>query len=70
MKPKNIYDHHRKHIGTVKYLKNKNEYGFEFQDDNHYANTLVSVDGLDEYMNSFGFMYEEDLKQITLEDLL
>ena len=70
MKTKNIYDHNRKHIGTVKYLKNKNMYSVTFHDDTHYANTLVSVDGLDDYLGAFGFIRESELGQLNLTDFI
>jgi len=49
------------YIGYVKFLKNKNEYGIFFTDDNLYANTLVSVDGLDEYLEDMGFKTENEV---------
>lgn len=49
------------YIGYVKFLKNKNEYGIFFTDDNLYANTLVSVNGLDEYLDDMGFQNENEV---------
>ena len=49
------------YIGYVKFLKNKNEYGIFFTDDNLYANTLVSVNGLDEYLEDMGFQNEHEV---------
>ena len=49
------------YIGYVKFLKNKNEYGILFTDDNLYSNTLVSVNGLDEYLEDMGFKTENEV---------
>ena len=49
------------YIGYVKFLKNKNEYGIFFTDDNLYADTLVSVNGLDEYLDDMGFQNENEV---------
>ena len=49
------------YIGYVKFLKNKNEYGIFFTDDNLYANTLVSVNGLDEYLEDMGLKTENEV---------
>ena len=49
------------YIGYVKFLKNKNEYGIFFTDDNLYADTLVSVNGLDEYLEDMGLKTENEV---------
>ena len=50
------------YIGYVKFLKNKNEYGIFFTDDNLYADKLVSVNGLDEYLADMGFQTEVEVE--------
>ena len=49
------------YIGYVKFLKNKNEYGVYFSDDNLYVDTLVGVNGLDEYLEGMGFKTENEV---------
>src|SRR5699024_5241644 len=49
------------YVGKVEFLKNKNEYGILFTDDNLYADTLVSVNGLDEYLEDMGFRNEHEV---------
>lgn len=50
------------HIGYVKFLKNKNEYGVFFNEDNLYGDTLVGVNGLDEYLGDMGFQTEVEVE--------
>ena len=50
-----------KYVGKVEFLKNKNEYGIFFTDDNLYAYTLVSVNGLDEYLEDMGLKTENEV---------
>lgn len=49
------------YVGYVKFLKNKNEYGIFFDESNLYANTLVGVNGLDEYLDDMGFQNENEV---------
>ena len=50
-----------KYVGKVEFLKNKNEYGIFFTDDNLYADTLVSANGLDEYLEDMGLKTENEV---------
>ena len=50
-----------KYIGYVKFLKNKNEYGVYFSEDNTYSDTLVDVNGLNEYLEDMGFQNEHEV---------
>ena len=50
-----------KYVGKVEFLKNKNMYGVYFTDDNLYPDTLVGVNGLDEYLHDMGFKTENEV---------
>ncbi|WP_411842139.1 hypothetical protein [Salinicoccus sp. HZC-1] len=49
------------YVGKVEFLKNKNMYAIYFFDTNYYADTLVSVNGLDEYLDDMGFQNENEV---------
>lgn len=49
------------YIGYVKFLKNKGMYGIYFDESNLYANTLIGVNGLDEYLDNMGFQNEHEV---------
>ena len=57
MKPKNIYDATGDKVGELHFRKQSSDYGLRFNDNNHYANTLVSVNGLDD----MGFKNEHEV---------
>ena len=65
-----IYDHHRKHVGSVEFHKRNQTAEVKFHDGNHYADVTLDIEKWDEYKTGFGFKFEEELGQITLEDLL
>lgn len=65
-----LYDHHRKHVGKIEIFRRTSQAYVTFKPETHYANTILELDEVEQYMKSFGFMYEEDLNQITFEDLL
>ena len=50
-----------RHIGTVEFLKNKNMYAVYFFESNYYADTLISANGLDEYLEDMGFQNEHEV---------
>ena len=50
-----------KYIGAVEFLKNKNMYAIYFFDSNYYADTLISVNGLDEYLEDMGLKTENEV---------
>ena len=50
------------YVGTVEFLKNKNMYAVYFFDSNYYADTLISVNGLDEYLEDMGFQTEVEVE--------
>lgn len=50
------------YIGAVEFLKNKNMYAVYFFESNYYGDTLVSVNGLDEYLEDMGFQTEVEVE--------
>ena len=70
MQTKDIYDHHRKHVGKIEIYRKTAKAHVFFKHETHYANRTLELEEIEEYMNNFGFMFEEDLDQLTLEDLL
>jgi len=51
-----------KYIGAVEFLKNKNMYAIYFFETNYYADTLVGVNSLDEYLEDMGFQTEVEVE--------
>lgn len=65
-----LYNHHRKHVGKIEIFRRTSQAYVSFKPETHYANTMLEVEEIEQYMKNFGFMFEEDLNQITFEDLL
>ena len=65
-----LYDHHRKHVGKIEIFRRTSQAYASFKPETHYANKMLELEEIEQYMKNFGFMFEEDLNQITFEDLL
>lgn len=57
MKP--LYDENGTLIGHYHFMKNANEYGIRFTDDNYYADVTLSIDAFPEYRKQFD-LYDDN----------
>lgn len=64
-----LFNHHRKAIGTATWDKAKSVYKVEYSDDVHYGNTTLTKEELPAYLSSMG-LNSMSGKQVTLEDLI
>lgn len=64
MKP--LYDGDAKLIGHYHFMKNANEYGIRFSEDNYYADITLSIDAFPEYRKQFGFYTETEIWELKL----
>ncbi|GAB3065406.1 hypothetical protein ACFOU0_12300 [Salinicoccus sesuvii] len=69
MKSKDLYDHKKQHVGKVEFLRRVSKAHVTFHSDNHYANVMLEYDEFDQYKENFGFLFEEELLQLSIFDI-
>ena len=65
-----LFNHHRKPVGTATWNKRNATVEIAYSDEIHYADTIIDFDEFDDYIARMDVRTEEMLNQITLEDLL
>ena len=65
-----LFNHHRKPIGTATWNKRNSTVSVVFSDEIHFADTTLQFDEFDEYKRRMGVIDEREINQLTLEDLL
>ena len=65
-----LFNHHRKAIGTATWNKRNSTVSVSYDNKIHYPDTTLQFDEFDEYKRLRGILDERDMNQITLEDLL
>ena len=65
-----LFNHHRKPIGTATWNKRNSTVSVSYDNKIHYPDTTLQFDEFDEYKRLRGILDERDMNQITLEDLL
>ena len=65
-----LFNHHRKLIGTATWNKRNATVSIAYNDEIHYADTIIDFDEFDDYIARMDVKTEEMLNQITLEDLM
>lgn len=70
IKTRKIYDHHREHVGKIEFMRKTAQAYVTFKPETHHATTILELDEVEQYMKSFGFMFEEGLNQLTIEELI
>lgn len=65
-----LFNHHRKPIGTATWNKRNSTVSVVFSDEIHFADTTLQFDEFDEYKRRMGVIDEREINQVTLEDLL
>ena len=65
-----LFNHHRKPIGTATWNKRNSTVSVVFSDEIHFADTTLSFDEFDEYKRRMGIIDEREINQVTLDDLL
>ena len=65
-----LFNHHRKPIGTATWNKRNSTVSVVFNDEIHFADTTLTFDEFDEYKRRMGVIDEREINQLTLEDLL
>lgn len=64
-----LFNHHRKPIGTATWDKAKSVYKVEYSDDVHFGNTTLTKEEFPAYLSSMG-LNSMSGKQVTLEDFI
>ena len=65
-----LFNHHRKPIGTATWNKRNSTVSVVFSDEIHFSDTTLTFDEFDEYKRRMGVIDEREINQVTLEDLL
>ena len=65
-----LFNHHRKRIGTATWNKRNSTVSVVFNDEIHFADTTLAFDEFDEYKQRMGVIDEREINQLTLDDLL
>ena len=65
-----LFNHHRKPIGTATWNKRNSTVTVVFSDEIHFADTTLTFDVFDEYKRRMGVIDEREINQVTLDDLL
>ena len=65
-----LYNHHRKPVGTATWNKRNATVSIAYSDDIHYSDTTLDFGEFNDYIARMDIKTEEMLNQITLEDLL
>lgn len=65
-----LFNHHRKPIGTATWNKRNSTVSVVFSDEVHFADTTLAFDEFDEYKRRMGVIDEREINQVTLDDLL
>lgn len=65
-----LFNHHRKPIGTATWNKRNATVSVVFRDEIHFADTTLTFDEFDEYKRRMGVIDEREINQVTLEDLI
>ena len=65
-----LFNHHRKPIGTATWNKRNATVSVAFSDEIHFADTTLTFDEFDEYKRRMGVIDEREINQVTLDDLL
>ena len=65
-----LFNHHRKPIGTATWNKRNSTVSVVFSDEIHFADIILQFDEFDEYKRRMGIIDEREINQVTLDDLL
>ena len=65
-----LFDHHRKPIGTATWNKRNSTVSIAYDNEIHFADVTLAFDEFDEYKRRMGVIDEREINQITLEDLI
>lgn len=65
-----LFNHHRKPIGTATWNKRNSTVSVVYSDEIHFADTSLTFEEFDEYKRRMGVIDEREINQLTLEDLL
>lgn len=65
-----LFNHHRKTIGTATWNKRNSTVSVTYSDEIHFADTTLTFDEFDEYKRRMGVIDEREINQVTLEDLI
>lgn len=65
-----LFNHHRKPIGTVTWNKRNSTVSVSYDNEIHFADTTLQFDEFDEYKRRMGVIDEREINQVTLEDLI
>ena len=65
-----LFNHHRKPIGTATWNKRNSTVNVAYSNKIHFADTTLQFDEFDEYKRRMGIIDELEINQLTLEDLL
>lgn len=65
-----LFNHHRKPIGTATWNKRNSTVSVVYSDEIHFADTSLTFEEFDEYKRRMGVIDEREINQVTLDDLL
>ena len=65
-----LFNHHRKPIGTATWNKRNSTVSVVFSDEIHFADTTLTFEEFDDYKRRMGVIDEREINQVTLDDLL
>ena len=65
-----LFNHHRKPIGTATWNKRNSTVSVVFSDEIHFADTTLAFEEFDDYKRRMGVIDEREINQVTLDDLL
>lgn len=65
-----LFNHHRKPIGTATWNKRNSTVSVVFSDEIHFADTKLEFDEFEDYKRRMGVIDEREINQLTLEDLI
>jgi len=65
-----LFNHHRKPVGTATWNKRNSTVSIVFSDEIHFADTTLTFEEFDDYKRRMGVIDEREINQLTLDDLL